>query len=105
METKIKQFRIVAFLEGWSFLILLFVAMPLKYMMGVLIATKIVGMLHGVLFIWFIIALFGVAVEQKWSAKFSILAFIASIIPFGTFFLDKKLKPMDNNNTVFGSDS
>ena len=103
METKIKQFRIVAFLEGWSFLILLFVAMPLKYMMGILIATKVVGMLHGVLFIWFIVALFGVSGEQKWGFKFSIFAFIASIIPFGTFFLDKKLKPMDANNSVFGT--
>jgi len=103
METKIKQFRIVAYLEGWSFLILLFVAMPLKYMMGIFIATKIVGMLHGVLFIWFIIALFGAAKEQKWGIKFSILSFIASIIPFGTFFLDKKLKPMDSNNSVFGT--
>jgi integral membrane protein len=105
METKIKQFRIVAFLEGWSFLILLFVAMPLKYMMGILIATKIAGMLHGVLFIWFIIALFGAAKEQEWDFKFSTLAFIASVIPFGTFFLDKKLKPLDNDNTVFGTNS
>jgi integral membrane protein len=104
METKIKQFRIVAFLEGWSFLILLFIAMPLKYMLGILIATKIVGMLHGVLFIWFVIALFGASSEQKWGMKLSILAFIASILPFGTFFLDKTLKPLDNNNSVFGFD-
>ena len=103
METKIKQLRIVAYLEGWSFLILLFVAMPLKYLAGIAIATKIVGMTHGVLFIWFIIALFNASKEYNFGAKLSIGAFIASIIPFGTFFLDKKLKPMDNNTKVFST--
>ena len=103
METKIKQFRIVAYLEGWSFLILLFVAMPLKYIAGIAIATKIVGMLHGLLFIWFIIALFAASNEHKWGLKFNLFAFIASLIPFGTFYLDKKLKPLDKNRAIFAS--
>jgi len=101
METKIKQFRVVSYLEGWSFLILLFVAMPMKYMLGILIATKVVGMLHGVLFIWFIIALFGASKEYNFGAKFTALAFLASVIPFGTFFLEKKLRPMDNDTPIF----
>ena len=54
MNKELKQFRLAAYIEGWSFLILLFVAMPLKYLMGFAIATKIVGMTHGGLFIWFI---------------------------------------------------
>ncbi len=103
METKIKQLRIVANLEGWSFLILLFVAMPLKYLAGILIATKIVGMIHGVLFIWFIISLFFAAKEYKFQAKLTIGAIIASLLPFGTFFLDKKLKPLDNNTAIYSS--
>jgi integral membrane protein len=91
-ETKIGQFRVVAKLEGISFLILLFIAMPLKYMMGIPEATKIVGMIHGGLFLWFLYAQFVASQDEKWGTKFNILAFIASIIPFGTFYLDKKLR-------------
>jgi len=102
--SKIKQFRIAAYIEGWSFLILLFVAMPLKYMMGIAIATKIVGMLHGALFIWFLLALGGATSEQKQNAKFVFTSIVASLVPFGTFFLDKKLlKSLDNNNPIFGT--
>ena len=98
MNKELKQFRLAAYIEGWSFIILLFVAMPLKYLMGFAIATKIVGMTHGGLFIWFIYALYMSANEQKWGIKFSIISFVSSLIPFGTFFLDKKLAPMDTKN-------
>jgi len=102
--SKIKQFRMAAYIEGWSFIILLFVAMPLKYMMGILIATKIVGMTHGVLFIWFLLALGSATAEQKQNAKFVLTSIVASLVPFGTFFLDKKLlKSLDNNNPIFSS--
>jgi len=101
--SKINLFRKAAFIEGWSFIILLFVAMPLKYMMGILIATKIVGMAHGVLFIWFLLALGSARAEQDEDSKFVFLSIIASLIPFGTFFLDKKLKPLDNDNPIFGT--
>ena len=98
MNKELKQFRLAAYIEGWSFLILLFVAMPLKYLMGFAIATKIVGMAHGALFMWFLYALYMSASEQKWGSKFSIIAFTASLVPFGTFFLDKKLAPMDTSD-------
>ena len=91
MNTKIKTLKLSAFIEGWSFLILLFVAMPLKYLMGFAIATKIVGPIHGVLFIWFVYALLIASYEQKWSLKFILIAFVSSLIPFGTFFLNKEL--------------
>jgi len=94
-KTKLETLIKVAYIEGWSFLILLFVAMPLKYMMGIAIATKIVGMIHGGLFIWFLYALYVASVEYKFSMKLNIMAFIASIVPFGTFFLEKKLKTVD----------
>ena len=79
-------------MEGISFLLLLGVAMPLKYMFGLPIATKIVGMIHGGLFLWFLKALYDVHVEHRLGMKFNILAFLASIVPFGTFYLDTKLK-------------
>ena len=94
MNTNLKQFKLSAYIEGWSFLILLFIAMPLKYIMGFAIATKIVGMVHGALFVWFIYALYNATLEQKWTIKFSTFAFISSLVPFGTFFLNKKLVPM-----------
>ena len=91
-ETKIGQFRVIAKIEGISFIILLFIAMPLKYMMGIPEATKVVGMIHGGLFLWFIYAQFIASQEENWGAKFNALAFILSLIPFGTFYLDKKLR-------------
>jgi integral membrane protein len=100
--SKIKQFRMAAYIEGWSFIILLFVAMPLKYIMGIAIATKIVGMLHGVLFIWFLLALGSARAEKNQDAKFVLTSIVASLVPFGTFFLDKKiLKQLDNNSPIF----
>jgi len=77
------------------------VAMPLKYIMGILIATKIIGMLHGILFIWFGFALLGVKSEQKFSFLFTLIAFASSFLPFGTFVLDKYLKPFDENRGIF----
>ncbi len=100
--SKIKQFRMAAYIEGWSFIILLFVAIPLKYIMGILIATKIVGMIHGVLFIWFLLALGSARAQTNQDAKFVLTSIIASLVPFGTFFLDKKiLKQLDNNSPIF----
>jgi len=102
--SKLKHFRMAAYIEGWSFIILLFVAMPLKYVMGIAIATKIIGMLHGALFIWFLLALGSARAEQDKDAKFVFTSILASLVPFGTFFLDKKiLKPMDNENPIFGT--
>ncbi|MEA3353403.1 MAG: DUF3817 domain-containing protein [Campylobacterota bacterium] len=87
----LKRFRVVATVEGLSFLILLFIAMPLKYVYGMPMATKIVGMLHGGLFLWFIKAQIDAHKEYGFSTKFNILAFLASIIPFATFYLEKEI--------------
>lgn len=86
---------VVGKIEGWSFLILLFIAMPLKYLLGFPIATKIVGMIHGGLFIWFLVMLYSFHTECQKGIKLSILAFIASVTPFGTFFLNKKLAAIE----------
>ena len=91
----IKTLRWVGFLEGISFLLLLFIAMPMKYMFDNPILVKYVGMGHGVLFIAFLVVLFIVCEKQKWALKMFILGLIASILPFGPFVFDAKLKKME----------
>ena len=96
-KTTMDKFRLINFIEGISFLILVFVAMPLKYMFEYPIATKIAGMTHGVLFIIFLIMLSQAIQKYKFGTKFSIILFVASLIPFGTTWTDRKLKvyPID----------
>jgi integral membrane protein len=66
--------------------------MPIKYLIGYPIAVKIVGPIHGALFMWFLYQLYIFHKEYNYGFKFTLMAFITSIIPFGTFYLDKKLK-------------
>ncbi len=91
----IKTLRFVGLLEGISFLLLLFIAMPVKYMFGNPTLVKYVGMGHGVLFVAFLAVLFIVCEKQKWSIKMFILGLVASILPFGPFVFDKKLKKLE----------
>ena len=93
----IKSLRVVGFLEGISFLLLIFIAMPLKYIWDNPILVKYVGMGHGVLFIAFLVVLFVVCEKQKWSLKMFLLGLIASILPFGPFIFDHKLKKLEQN--------
>ncbi|PZE21745.1 DUF3817 domain-containing protein [Paenibacillus xerothermodurans] len=90
--TPLGRFRFVALYEGISFLVLLGIAMPLKHFAGWPIAVKVVGMLHGVLFILFMLTLAHVSFAQRWSVVRVVGAIIASLIPFGTFVLDARLK-------------
>jgi integral membrane protein len=90
--TALRQLRLVALLEGTSFLVLLFVAMPLKYLVGLPLAVRIVGSVHGLLFIVFVLALIRVSIAQAWLLRRSLLAFVASIVPFGTFVFDRSLR-------------
>ena len=92
IKTTLGRFRLVAFLEGISYLVLLGIAMPLKYVAQMPLAVKYVGWAHGVLFMLFLVFLAEVTFTRSWSLKKVILAFLASIIPFGTFVLDRKLK-------------
>lgn len=90
LKTSLGRLRIIAFAEGMSFLILLGIAMPLKYIAGIPEAVRVVGMAHGVLFVLYVVLLIQVAIERDWSWKKSILAFLASLVPFGTFYADAK---------------
>ena len=88
----IQTLRVVGLLEGLSFLLLLFIAMPMKYMFDNPVLVKYVGMGHGVLFILFLIVLFAVCEKQKWSITIFLMGLAASILPFGPFVFDRRLK-------------
>jgi integral membrane protein len=90
--TALSQLRTVALLEGASFLILLFIAMPLKYLAGFPLAVRIVGSVHGLLFLLFLAALYRAAAERGWPLGRTVLAFVSSIVPFGTFVFDRSLQ-------------
>ena len=75
-------------------MILLFVAMPMKYIWGNPSPVRIVGLIHGVLFIVFGMVLGHVSATHAWPGKFILKAALASVIPFGTFIFDKKLKAL-----------
>ncbi|MGZ4034831.1 MAG: DUF3817 domain-containing protein [Bacteroidia bacterium] len=82
----------VGFAEGISFLILLGIAMPLKYIGHMPTPVRVVGMLHGVLFIWYSVALYHAKTAYSWSTRKAAIGFLLSFLPFGTFFLEKTLK-------------
>lgn len=89
---KLRNLRIMGVMEGISFLVLLFIAMPLKYLADMPAMVKYVGWLHGVLFVGFVFLLAIVQFTFRWSFIKLSLAFISSLIPFGTFILDRRLK-------------
>ena len=86
----IKFFRGISFLEGLSYLLLLFIAVPLKYMADMPQFVKALGMPHGLLFIAYIVLAFMVKEDKEWNMKTLGIVLAASIIPFGTFYIDKK---------------
>ena len=90
--SQIRIFRMIALAEGSSFLTLLFIAMPMKYFMGMPEVVRVVGSIHGGLFMLYVGLLAILHFRQRWSFMFSLYALIASIIPFGTFLLDKQLR-------------
>ena len=90
-DKSLNRFRKVAIWEGISFILLVFVAMPIKYGLGMPQFVRVIGMAHGILFIAYVILLIQVAMEYDWSGKKSALWFIASLLPFGPFIFDRKL--------------
>jgi integral membrane protein len=94
MKTNFTAIRWAALFEGSSLLLLLFIAMPLKYYAGIPEAVKIIGPIHGVLFLGFLFFLFSHAGKGELNITKTTLGFIASFIPFGTFvFKAVVLKP------------
>jgi integral membrane protein len=84
-------FRYVGWLEGLSYILLLGVAMPMKYIWEDPSWVRVVGMAHGLLFIAYVALAFVVYVREKWSIKKLAAAFVASLLPFGPFVFDARL--------------
>ncbi len=89
LKTMHTLFRITAFLEGLSYILLLFVAVPLKYINGDPQYVKLLGMPHGILFIAYIVLAIWLRPDFKWNTKDFFIVLIASLIPFGTFYIDR----------------
>lgn len=95
LATSLSRLRLIGFLEGLSFLMLLLIAMPLKYAAGQPLVVRYVGMAHGVLFLLYLLALVPVALDHRWSWKTAALAVLASVLPAGPFVFDAKiLRPL-----------
>ena len=92
LKNPIRRLRAIALIEGISFLLLLGVAMPLKYFSGLPAAVKIVGWAHGLLFVLYLIAVAEVTVTRSWSLARVLGALVAAVLPFGTFVLDAQLR-------------
>lgn len=92
LASSIGFFRIIGFLEGMSFILLMFIAMPLKYIYDQPKAVEIIGMAHGVLFVVFVLFAFYLSITKKWNLfKVTAPLLLSSILPFGTFVADKKI--------------
>ena len=86
----IRRFRLVAILEGISFLVLLGIAMPMKYFADMPLAVKYVGWAHGILFIGYIVLAIPLFTRLKWPMERVYGVGIASLLPFGTFVLERR---------------
>jgi integral membrane protein len=91
-SSALRRFRIVSLLEGISYLVLLGIAMPLKYVAGQPEAVTHLGRVHGGLFVLFVIALIGASSEQQWRSRASGTAMLASVLPFGAFWLERQMR-------------
>lgn len=87
----IERLRLIGKIEGVSYLLLLGVAMPLKYLAGLPLAVKLVGWAHGVLFVAFLFALGLAMLRARLTLKLALSVFIASLLPFGPFVVDRRL--------------
>jgi integral membrane protein len=88
----IRQLRIIGIIEGISFLVLLGIAMPLKYLAGMPRAVSVVGMAHGVLFILYLVALAHAHVTVAWPIRRSLTVLAAAVLPLGPFFIEGSLR-------------
>lgn len=88
---RVRFLRHVGLWEGVSYLVLLCVAMPLKYLLEQPLAVRVTGAVHGALFLVLVYALLSVALRRRWSVYQALAVLGAALIPFGPWFIDKML--------------
>jgi integral membrane protein len=91
LKTSLGRLRVIGWWEGISFLLLLGVAMPLKYFAGWPQAVRVVGMAHGILFLLYVLAAIQAALDRDWPWKRTALVLVASVLPAGPFIVDAKI--------------
>lgn len=92
LNTNLGRLRIIGLLEGVSLLALVFIAVPMKYILHDASATKMLGPIHGALFLLFVFNTLSVGVAQRWNFRTTTWkVLVACIIPFGTFYIDSKI--------------
>jgi integral membrane protein len=91
MSNPIELLRKTALIEGISLLLLVFIAMPLKYIWGQPMAVRVVGMAHGVLFLIFCAVLLYVTIAAKWPLGRAATVFVAALVPFGPWLVDRRM--------------
>lgn len=99
-NTRLGRFRLVAALEGISFLVLLGIAMPLKYIWHQPEMVRQVGMIHGLLFVLYILAILQNKIVLGWPTGKTALAMLLSVIPFGTFYVTSRMIPKMKSDAV-----
>ena len=92
LTTAVGRLRLVGMIEGASYVLLVFIAMPLKYIWGDPSWVRHIGMAHGVLFVAFGFTLIDAWAHKKWSIRQALVPFIASLVPFGPFVIDRRLR-------------
>ena len=83
-------FRVIAFLEGVSYILLMSLGLYFKYQLGDPSYVKLLGMPHGLLFVCYLIIAFVIKSDEKWTGKDFGIILLASILPFGTFYIDRE---------------
>jgi len=97
LNSPIGKFRLMGFIEGLSLLVLLFIAMPLKYFADLPEIVTLVGSLHGFFFVLYVITIAYVTFKIRWSFMWAISAFVVAFIPFGNLILDARLRRSQYN--------
>jgi integral membrane protein len=99
LKTKIGRLRLIGYLEGISLLVLVFVAVPMKYGFANPSLTKLMGPTHGAIFLLFLINALSLGVELNWKFRRTTLPLLLScFVPFGTFYVDRKILSKINQN-------
>ena len=93
----IKTLRVISYLEGISYILLLFIAVPIKHYANDQSLVKLLGMPHGLLFVAYVILSLVSSKKYRWNSKKTLVVLISSVIPFGTFYVDYKYLKTDEH--------